>query len=138
MPSSDPVERLPPEIVDEILGLIWGASLSCEDPPESLNAIGPLAAVSRKWKPLIERITFRELVLTPRRVLEALEVKYYASEGLLNTRAVLLDLPHAFCTDGDLDEDTDKLDRRVVEKHFNKSIHQIRGQNILILGCVIG
>ncbi|KAI6767769.1 hypothetical protein HG530_005778 [Fusarium avenaceum] len=127
MLSSDPVERLPPEIVDEILGLIWGASLSCKDLPSSLklNSIGPLAAVSRKWKPLLERITFREFVLTPKRVLEALERKYYASEGLVNTRAVLLDLPHAFCTDGDLDEDTDKLDRRVVEEHFNKSIHQI-------------
>jgi hypothetical protein len=121
MLSSDPVERLPSEIVDEIIELIWGAPLCCEKPPKSVNAIGPLAAVSRKWKPLIERITFRELVITPGRVLEALEGKYYASEGLLNTRDVCLDLPHHFCFNGD----TDDLDRQVVESHFNKTIHQI-------------
>ncbi|KAH6969191.1 hypothetical protein DER45DRAFT_589682 [Fusarium avenaceum] len=120
-PSPDPFERLPPEIVDEILELIWGAPLSCQDPPKSPNVIGSLAAVSRKWKPLIERITFRELVITPERILEAVEGKYYASEGLLNTRVVLLDLPHHFCYNGD----TDDLTRQVFESHFNKTIHQI-------------
>ncbi|KIL95758.1 hypothetical protein FAVG1_00496 [Fusarium avenaceum] len=119
--SPDPFERLPPEIVDEIIELIWGASLSCEKPPESVNEIGPLAAVSRKWKPLIERITFRELIITPERILEAVEGEYYTSEGLLNTRVVLLDLPHNFCYNGDKDD----LTRQVFESHLNKTIHQI-------------
>lgn len=39
----------------------------------------------------------------------------------MNTPAVLLDLSHTFCIDGD----TDDLDRQAVESHFNKSIHQI-------------
>ncbi|KAM0232679.1 hypothetical protein ACHAP5_010655 [Fusarium lateritium] len=121
MYSTDPVERLPPEIFDEILGFLWGEHLSCECPPKSLNAFSPLATVSRKWKRLIERLTFRDLELTQRRVSEALEGKYYASEGLSNIRFVWLDLTHAFCTDAD----TDKPDRQVVESYFNKSIHQI-------------